>query len=418
MSTDSRTASASLWLVVQAGRRLPIITLSSLSRPKVIPADKLTLVAAVTSAYPATLTTRWSVVSPPEYADYLDRLGVAGTPLSSTSLVILAGQLPPETTLLFRLTATDFGGATSSEVLVPVAGTPRGDNGSPRGVISVTPTEGSGMVTPFTVSTTGWTDAKLPLMYSFAFVVAGPSGGTAAGEATAAAVSIRDFNPDAAARGVFLPAGDSEGGDIVNVIAYVQNGACPSLFCSIARLFLRQQQAPPALLYSLRHHSLQREPSGVCPASMVQLTLAISLYPNRGSFRCDRHVGSVSGPGDVAAGAACGPVRPGHLRGRTAAESRGAAVQRRFGRGGQHRLRHLIPTQRWVSCPAAATRSAAGGQRRWRRIVGRLRIARAACRAAIAAPGRCGRGGRRLRAQHDRPRIPRRRRCERGRGPG
>ena len=126
---DGRSAAMSVFLVVRSAVRIPAIALQALSAPKVSPSAKLVLAATVTSASSSALTTGWSVVSPPQLAGTAWLASAAGTPLSSQSLVINAGKLPPRQTVLFRITATDAGGTATADVAVPVSGAPYGPGG-------------------------------------------------------------------------------------------------------------------------------------------------------------------------------------------------------------------------------------------------------------------------------------------------
>lgn len=186
VSKEPRTAVASVWLVVRANVRLPVISVQGLSQSKVNPLDKLTLIASVDSASPTTLRTNWTVVGPPALLDLLSRPGVAGTDLSSQSLVILPGSLPPKSTVQFRISAADSRGSSSADISVPVSGVPIG-LGKPLGDISVTPVSGFGMNTSFTATCSDWIDEDLPLTYGFAYNVSGGDGG--------GFVALRDYKP-------------------------------------------------------------------------------------------------------------------------------------------------------------------------------------------------------------------------------
>lgn len=123
---DGRNASTAVWLAVRSDVSLPGISLQSLPAAKVNPSAKLVLFANVSSASPASLQTLWSVTRPSWFADFLSRPGVAGTDLTSPSLVVLPGALPALTTLQFRLTATDSGGTTFSEITIRLPAIPKG----------------------------------------------------------------------------------------------------------------------------------------------------------------------------------------------------------------------------------------------------------------------------------------------------
>lgn len=208
-----RVAYASVWLVVRAGVRLPVISLQGLAMAKANPDAKLTLQAAVSSAYPASLTTAWSVVSAPAA---FNLSAAADTPLSLQSLVVRAGTLPPRSTVVFRLSAQDLGGTSTADVAIPVSGTPEGPSGSPKGSFSVSPSAGLGLETRFSLRADNWTaDASdLPLSYAFFYSVDGADGPP---------VSLLDFKPQSATSGVLLPAGDPSGNSTISVFCVVQN---------------------------------------------------------------------------------------------------------------------------------------------------------------------------------------------------
>ena len=225
VTKDTRSAVAATQLTVRSAAQLPLIALQALSAAAVNPTAKNVFAAAVTSAFDAksaardpsftpTLSTRWSVVSPPGLAGLLSQPGVAGSPLSSQSLVVNAGTLPPRTTVVLRLTATDGGGNVSADLSVPVSGAPFGPGGpGSTGGLVVSPTHGYGLNTSFTLTAFNWSDTALPLAYSFSYTVAG---------STAAPVILSAFAPFPSAV-VTLPAGAEAGGHVINVQAVAQN---------------------------------------------------------------------------------------------------------------------------------------------------------------------------------------------------
>ena len=71
-----RSASATVWVVVQQAVTLPVITVQGLPVALVNPTDKLSVLASVDSVAPATLNTSWSVVAPAQYANLLSQPGV------------------------------------------------------------------------------------------------------------------------------------------------------------------------------------------------------------------------------------------------------------------------------------------------------------------------------------------------------
>lgn len=221
VSKDDRTAVASVWLVVLAGKRLPIISVSGLPEgARANPDAKLTVKGSVQSADPASLSVAWSVVSvDPPPAKPFDLAAAASTPLSSPSLVISGGALPPRSTVKLRLSASDSGGSSSADVSLPVSGTPYSSvPGAPIGSVAVRPPRGTGLNTSFTVRAENWTDTDVPLTYAFYYTVAAP-----AGQAQAQPVLIADFRPQASVSGVLLPAGDRAAGNVVRVFCVVQN---------------------------------------------------------------------------------------------------------------------------------------------------------------------------------------------------
>lgn len=213
-----RVATGTVWLLVVAKSSPPVISIDRLTAEKVNPAQKLTLRASVASSFPATLVVAWTVASsPPGLADLLTRPGVAGTPLSSPSLVINADTLPPRSTLVLRLSATDAGGSSVGDVTVPVSDAPTGVAGDgSKGSLSVSPPSGTGLTTPFTLSCGGWTDTDLPLSYAFAYIVPGIGG-------QQQRTLLGDFKPSSELPGVLLPAGDPSRDNVVSVICLVQN---------------------------------------------------------------------------------------------------------------------------------------------------------------------------------------------------
>lgn len=216
VAKGDRAISSSVWLVVVAKSSPPVISVEGLTAAKVNPTAKLTLRASVASAFPGSLVTAWSVASPPDLANFLARPGVAGTPLSSPSLVINAGSLPPRSTLVLRLSASDAGGRSEAEIAVPVSGTPTGPSGAPgtKGAITASPPSGLGLTTPFTLRCNGWTDTDLPLTFAFGYTIGGSS---------ATRTFLSDFKPSSELSGALLPAGDPTSGYAVSVFCLVQN---------------------------------------------------------------------------------------------------------------------------------------------------------------------------------------------------
>lgn len=168
---------------------------------------------------------------------------VALTPTSATSLVIAAGAMTPRSTYVFVLTATDLLGQTSSAVFVVVAaGAPRGANGAPFGNLSVTPSAGVGLSTVFRMSTAGWAQETLPLLFQFGYVVAG--------QEALGVVPMTDFLPLATAAHE-LPSGskDLDSGVTLYVVAQNSAGAQspPTAVGAPVRVTARVFQSPDAV---------------------------------------------------------------------------------------------------------------------------------------------------------------------------
>lgn len=221
VSAGERTATASAWLTVFAGKRLPVISLAGPpAGARANPDAKLTLKATVVSADPASLSVAWTVVSvsPPPPAPF-NLNESAATPLDSPSLVISPGRLPPRSTVVLRLFANDTGGNSTAEATVAVSGTPFSSlPGQALGAVAVHPRQGTGLNTTFSLRAENWTDTDLPLSYAFYYSADGAPDGTPP-------VQISDFKPQSAVSGVLLPAGDPSRGSIVRVFCVAQNAA-------------------------------------------------------------------------------------------------------------------------------------------------------------------------------------------------
>ena len=147
--------------------RLGVITLTPASRP-VNPSVGLLLYSNVTSAAPSTLRLLWSQLSGPPLA--FNDTSLVGTPLNSSTLGLLPGALLPGSVYKFQLKAADDNGSGYAEVSVPTLALPAG------GMLTVSPSNGTALVTPFTLNTTAWTDANannagFPLLYAFSYAV-------------------------------------------------------------------------------------------------------------------------------------------------------------------------------------------------------------------------------------------------------
>jgi hypothetical protein len=156
------------------------------------PSTQLILSSAVISYAADSLRLQWSVVSAPApltlTADMAPASSVLGLP---------AGTLQPGGAYVFQLVAVDTNGQASATVSLTVMGVPVG------GTLTVSPTNGTQLSTPFALSTAGWSDsnaagAGLPLTYMFRYVMAG-----AAGEL----VVLSDYSAASNVSNVLLPAG-------------------------------------------------------------------------------------------------------------------------------------------------------------------------------------------------------------------
>lgn len=103
--------------------------------------------------------TLWSVVSaspplPQPAAAWL--AAAAAVPLDSPSLVLKAGAVPPRTTLVLQLQATDpvSGGTSAATLSLQTSGAPA------VGSLRVSPPAGSGLETDFLLEASGWRAAR------------------------------------------------------------------------------------------------------------------------------------------------------------------------------------------------------------------------------------------------------------------
>jgi hypothetical protein len=162
-------------LAVQTGAGPPptvgAILASQANTSFVSPSQQLILTAAVTSVVADTslLRLQWSVVSGPPL-----RLAADMAPTSRV-LALPGGTLEPGGAYVFQLLAIDGNGQASARIAVNVTSLPVG------GVLTVSPLNGTQLSTPFTLSTSGWSDANpggagLPLTYLFQYTVAGAAG--------------------------------------------------------------------------------------------------------------------------------------------------------------------------------------------------------------------------------------------------
>jgi hypothetical protein len=167
------------------------------SASPVNPSSRLTLSASgvSSSVNASSLTLQWSLVSGPSLE--LSDTTKVGTSLTSATLGLLPGALSPGGVYVFKLSATDANGEASARITITVARLPT------NGVLSVLPTSGMALATPFTLLTSGWTDANAnatgaPLSYIFSYTIQ-----DRAGEASI----LTEYSDNATLAGVLLPAG-------------------------------------------------------------------------------------------------------------------------------------------------------------------------------------------------------------------
>jgi hypothetical protein len=206
----ARSSSASTTLTVKSGA-LPLIAVQGLSSPLVLATDRLVLRANVTSRAPASVRTLWSVSGTPLLN--LSSPLVAATPVTSASLVLVAGALQPGVSYVFRLTATDSDGEAFAELAVPIASAPRGADGSPAGALAVSPASGTAMETRFTLTASAWAGDG-PLLYAFAYQTS----------PDADLVAVSAFQPSASVT-VTLPAGATGGDNALALFVTVKSAA-------------------------------------------------------------------------------------------------------------------------------------------------------------------------------------------------
>ena len=167
------------------------------------PAAAITLSAVVTSSAPASsLSLLWSVV--PASALNLSDPARVGTPLTSGALGLLPGALTPGSIYTFRLRAGDAFGNASSSLLVVTMSVPTG------GTVAASSANGTELVTPFTFTTSNWTDVNVPLQYSFSYTRL-----VASGDGAASSTLLADFSNGTSVSDVLLPAGSN----LVQVLA-------------------------------------------------------------------------------------------------------------------------------------------------------------------------------------------------------
>lgn len=218
--TGRSTTSATGYIIARSVPKLPTIKLDGLpSGGRVSPSDKVTLSATVTSVAPDQLSLLWTQKAGPGLN--LSSPDVVATPLTTASLVLLPGALPPGSSFVFLLTATDPVGSVSAEVSLTSARAPRGLRGAAAGSIAAVvaggvgnTAEGVAFATVFTLSASNWADEDGPLLYQFQYVVKPPTDASALGADAAALgavpalpVTLAPFQPLDTLAGVTFPAG-------------------------------------------------------------------------------------------------------------------------------------------------------------------------------------------------------------------
>jgi hypothetical protein len=176
---------------------LPVVgaIVVSPSASLVNPAAQITLSAVVNSSAPASsLVLLWSVV--PAVALNLSDPKRVGTSLDTTALGLLPGALSPGVSYTFRLSVRDAFGNASSSVRVTTMSVPTG------GVALASSANGTELQTSFVLSTANWTDAYLPLQYSFSYTSLNNSV-----DGASTSTLLADFSNSSSVSGFVLPAG-------------------------------------------------------------------------------------------------------------------------------------------------------------------------------------------------------------------
>lgn len=223
----ARSARSEVWLGVRSDSPavLPRISVRVVTPARggkgtrVSPSDKILLAADIVSTDPPSLTTLWSVASsPPALSARTLAAGGAATPLNSSSLVLNPNVLPPDSVVVLRLTATDSQGSSFTDVPLSVSAEPRG------GSVAISPPEGLGLTTRFTLNATGWErqSADLPLEYSFLYSVLAGAG--AAGAEGGGFTTLSPFSPSPVLVAL-LPAGAASGSYRLNVTVQARHPA-------------------------------------------------------------------------------------------------------------------------------------------------------------------------------------------------
>ena len=158
------------------------------------PAAQITLSAVVNSSAPASSVLSWSVQ--PSVALNLSDPSRVGTTLDSATLGLLPGALLPGVSYTFRLSMRDAFGNASSGVRVSTMSVPTG------GMALACSANGTELQTQFVLSTSNWTDAYLPLQYSYSYTSLQNSV-----DGAHTSVLLADFSSSISLSGFLLPAG-------------------------------------------------------------------------------------------------------------------------------------------------------------------------------------------------------------------
>lgn len=206
---DNRNATASVSITVSSSSYVPTISIASVSA-KVNPSSRLLLEAHVEAPL-ETLEATWSTSD-----DLLGSATLSDVSLTSLSTTVLPGDvakaiylvLPANVlvsgasyTFLLEASGSSGQGRSSVHILTNKAPVP--------GDITVDPTEGTVLVTRFTLSANYWSDdaADLPLLYAFKYI--GSLGETS---------SLRESTPSSEYSDVLLPAGSGSNSRVTTIV--------------------------------------------------------------------------------------------------------------------------------------------------------------------------------------------------------
>ena len=159
------------------------------------PAAQITLSAVVNSS--ATASSRvllWNVQ--PSAALNLSDPSRVGTTRDTATLGLLPGALLPGVSYTFRLSMRDAFGNASSSVRVSTMSVPT------CGISLASSANGTELQTRFVTSTTNWTDAYLPLQYSYSYTSLNNSV-----DGASTSTLLADFSNSTSVSGFLLPAG-------------------------------------------------------------------------------------------------------------------------------------------------------------------------------------------------------------------